>query len=148
MPVVVDSGPLAAAINGRDHAHHLASALLIEAGHDALVPDAVVAEVDYLVRTHVSTAAARRFLDALVGGVHQRVALPPSLFARATNIDQLYADLNLGIADASVMALAGATGSPILTFDFRDFRAAPPLDGGAWELVIDESDYERAIKRR
>ena len=46
------------------------------------------------------------------------------------------------------MAIAASTKSAILTFDFRDFRAAPPLNGGVWELVIEESEYARAMRAR
>lgn len=148
MPVVADTGPILAAINRRDEAHELASELLGAAGRDLLVPEPVIAEVDYLARVRIGRDQARRFLDALVAGAHTRVPLSPSMFADAVAIDRRYADLDLGIVDASVMAVASATASPILTFDFTDFRAAPPLGGDAWELVIDEAEFARATRSR
>jgi hypothetical protein len=41
------------------------------------------------------------------------------------------------------MAYAERHELPILTFDFEDFRAAPP-ESGYWRLVIDESRYANA----
>jgi predicted nucleic acid-binding protein len=72
--------------------------------------------------------------------------LTPTLFAQAVAIDMRYRDIGLGLVDASVMAIAAATKSPILTFDFRDFRAAPPVRGGAWDLVVDEAAYARSVR--
>ncbi len=141
--VVADTGPILAAANRRDELHELAAALVTAAGRQLAVPDPVVTEVDRLLRDRVGSVAARRFLDALVSGIHERLRLGPSLFARAVAIDRHYAALDLGLADASVMAVAQATNSPILTFDFSHFRAAPPTQGGAWRLVIEEVDYRR-----
>ena len=50
--------------------------------------------------------------------------LTARLFARAAVIDRRYAALDLGLVDAAVMAIAESEDVPILTFDFRDFRAA------------------------
>jgi uncharacterized protein len=148
LAVVADTGPLFAAILRRDDAHQLAAALIEYAGRDLLVPDPVIVECESLLRVRGHHEGARRFLDALVAGNHVRVTMPPSLFATAVAIDRQYRDLNLGLVDASVMAVASAMSSAILTFDFRDFRAAPPLAGGTWELVIDEADYTRVLRHR
>ncbi len=148
MAVVVDTGPLVAAANRRDDAHEFAATLLELAGHDLLVPDPVVAECDSFLRGKRQPESARRLLAALAAGSYVRVSLSASAFADAVAIDRHYADLGLGLADAAVMAVAASTHSPILTFDFRDFRAAPPLLGGSWELVVDEAQYARAIRPR
>jgi predicted nucleic acid-binding protein len=91
---------------------------------------------------------ARRLLNALVAGAYQRATLSPSLFAAACAIDRTYGDLDLGLVDASVMAVAAATDSAILTFDFTHFRAVPQARGRAWRLVVDEAEYEKWRGRR
>ncbi|MEK7863614.1 MAG: PIN domain-containing protein [Chloroflexota bacterium] len=146
MAVVVDTGPLLAAGLRRDQAHQLAASLVEFGGRDLLVPDPVAVECDSFLRRRDADDGARRMLEALVAGVWIRVPLTPSLFAKAVAIDAHYRDLRLGLVDASVMAVAEYTGSAILTFDFRDFRAAPPLGGGDWDLVIDEAHYARAVR--
>lgn len=145
--IVADTGPLVAAADRSDEAHRLASALVMGAGSRLLVPDAVAAEADLLIRRRAGHAAAREFLKALAGGVPRRVSLAETLFARSVEIDRRYADLGLGLADASVMALAEAEGAAILTFDFEHFRAAPRPDGGPWRLVVDEAHYLRDTGR-
>jgi uncharacterized protein len=116
-------------------------------GRDLIVPGPVIVEVDQLLRSRVGGHAARLFLAALVAGEHAVAFLSAALLRRATEIDARFADLGLGFADASVMALAERQHHPILTFDFEHFRAAPPQDG-YWRLVIDESRYAEAIGRR
>lgn len=112
------------------------------------MPDPVAVEVDWLLRSRGGGQAARSFLETLVAGGHRRLPLTATLFARAVEIDARYADLELGLVDAAVMAVAESEGLPILTFDFSDFRAAPPPAGGAWRLVVDEPRYQRAVRRR
>jgi predicted nucleic acid-binding protein len=65
---------------------------------------------------------------------------------RAPAIDKRFADLDLGIADASVMAYAERHRLPILTFDFQHFRAARP-GRGYWRLVVDEARYQEGRAR-
>jgi predicted nucleic acid-binding protein len=65
-------------------------------------------------------------------------------YRASVEIDDRFADLGIGLADASVMALAEGTGSPILTFDFAHFRATAPARG-FWRLVVDEAVYARAV---
>ncbi len=111
-----------------------------------MVPSAVIVEVDQLLRSRVSGHAARLFLAALAAGEHTVDFLTPALLRRAAEIDARFAALELGFADAAVMALAERHGHPILTFDFEHFRAAPPPHG-YWQLVIDESRYAEAVGR-
>ena len=144
MKVVADTGPLVAAIRRREPAHSLASALAAELGRELVVLDPVAFEVDQFLRARRDPEGARSFLRDLVSGEHTTAFLTPGLLARATEIDQRYADLNLGLVDSSVMAYAERHELPILTFDFQDFRAAPP-PGGHWDLVVDEESYGDAV---
>ncbi len=148
MAVVVDTGPLFAAASRRDQAHELAARLVELGGRELIIPGPVLAECDTLLRRRDGHSVARDLLSAVAAGTYVRMPLSPSLFADAVAIDAHYRDLGLGLVDASVMAIAASTKSAILTFDFRDFRAAPPLNGGAWELVIEESEYARAVRAR
>lgn len=105
------------------------------------MPDPVVVEVDILARRWLGAEAARSFLEAMRSGVHDRVVLDEALWRRAVDIDAEHADLDLGLVDASVMALAEERQLPVFTFDFRAFRAVRgPGRGGTWPLVVDESD--------
>ncbi|MDP8957629.1 MAG: hypothetical protein M3N51_00155 [Actinomycetota bacterium] len=134
-----------AAVNWGDRAHGLASALLTGLGRDLVVPEPVLVEADRLLRAKVSRGGG----GLAPFGHGQRRALPwlplPGLFRRAVQIDAHFADLDLGLVDSSIMAYAERHDLPILTFDFEDFRAAPP-EGGSWRLVVDERRYAEATE--
>lgn len=138
MPIVADTGPILAAANRNDQFHGLAAQLIDKAGRDLIVPDPVVSEVDWILRSRSGTHTAQSFLQRLVEGTYQRAILSPSVFAAAVELDRRYANLDLGLADVSVMAVAELTRAPILTFDFMHFRATRPTRGRTWDLVIEE----------
>jgi predicted nucleic acid-binding protein len=105
-----------------------------------LVPDLVMVEVDQLLRARVSPTAARAFLAAMAHAEHTVTFGSRRVLRRAVEIDAGYADLGLGLVDATVMAVAEAQELPILTFDFEHFRATRPVRG-YWRLVVDETRY-------
>lgn len=108
------------------------------------MPQTVAVEVDYFVRTRLGGRFARLFLESLVMGEHSVAFLSPGLLRRAVEIDAQYADLDLGLVDASVMAIAERHDLSIFTFDFEHFRATAP-ESGHWRLVVDEATYAAAI---
>lgn len=87
--------------------------------------------------------AGRLFLRALASGRHRVEPLTAGLLRRAVELDALYADLDLGLVDTSVMAYAERHRLPILSFDFRDFRATQSMHG-PWDLILDEDELRRA----
>lgn len=108
------------------------------------MPEPVIVEVDILARRWLGADAARSFLAAMRSGVHDRVVLDEALWRRAVELDAQYAGLDLGLVDASVMAVAEERRQPVFTFDFRAFRAVRgPGRGGKWPLVVDEGDLPR-----
>ena len=110
------------------------------------MPEPVIVEVNQLARARVGPHAARLFLAALDGGEHEVAYLSPAILRRAIEIDRRYGDLDLGLADAAVMALAERRKLPILTFDFAHFRATrPPV--GYWQLVVNEARYAESVGR-
>lgn len=99
------------------------------------VPGLVLAEVDYFLRNERS--AMRVFMGDLGRGAFTYA--PPALhqLSRAMEIDQRYADLGLGLVDASVVALAEDLGiRRLATRDIRHFTAVRLRDGTAFELVV------------
>jgi predicted nucleic acid-binding protein len=93
-----------------------------------------------LLSKRTSHAAARTFLKTTVSGEREVAYLAAGLLQRAVELNNQYADLNLGLTDAFVMAIAERHELPILTFDFKDFRATESA-AGPWRLAIDEATY-------
>lgn len=142
MGILIDTGPLVSSIDRRDPACAMSVAALGRLGRDAIVPSPVVVEVDHLVRERVGAHAARTFLKHIAAGSHQVAYMTAGLMERAAELDRRYADLNLGMVDGCVMAIAERHDLPILTFDFRDFRATES-SRGSWRLAVDERLYAR-----
>lgn len=133
-----------AAIDRRDSAHRLAAHLLARLRRKIIVPTPVLVEVDQLARSRIGAGPAQAFLRGTVGGEREIAYLSAGLVRRASELDRRYADLSLGFVDTCVMAIAERHELPILTFDFRDFRATESASG-PWRLALDENAYRRAI---
>ena len=133
--IICDTGPLLAALDAADPDHERCARLLTDADEDLVVPTLVLAELDYWCGRRLPPAAWLIFLDDLLAGVY-RVESPTGLdFARCRELQAQYADLSLGVVDASVVALAERLGEPkIATLDQGHFRAVRPAHVGALEL--------------
>jgi uncharacterized protein len=76
------------------------------------------------------------FLDDLAGRTYVVDALTPPELTTARDIVARYRDLELGLADASLVVLAGRWRvRRILTLDERAFRTVTPLQGGSFEIL-------------
>jgi predicted nucleic acid-binding protein len=134
--LVADTGALNALFDRLDK-HHKAvrDAVMAESGA-ILVPVAILAELDYFLRTRLGQQAEERFLDGLLQG---SFTLHPFTLEDAAECKRIlirYRDLDLGLAGASVIATAERTGvRRILTVDTRDFRAVQSSRGEPFELL-------------
>lgn len=80
--------------------------------------------------------AVRSVLDDLVGPGFEHPHLDNDALRRSLSVDQRYADLNLGLVDASLVVLAERYQTvDLLTLDNRHFHAVQPLQGGAFRLL-------------
>jgi hypothetical protein len=116
----------------------------IDGARARYVPGLVLAEVDYFLRDE--RPAMNLFMSDVARGAFTYA--PPALdqLARAMEIDRRYADLGLGLVDASVVALAEVLSiRRIATRDVRHFRAVRLRDGSAFELVVHPSDPDESL---
>jgi uncharacterized protein len=143
--VVGDTAPLVAAADRRSPLHPMIGALVNELGRRLVILDVVLAEADYMLRKRVGAVSARALFGAVARGAHSAAFLSPGLLSRAAELDAQYADLDLGLVDASIMAYAERHELPILTFDFRDFRTTASAHG-PWRLVLSERQLAHAAR--
>ena len=137
MNAVCDTGPLFAAAFETDQHHRVAAGLVARLGRRLIILDSVLAETDAFLRRRGYPHAARRLLAAVAAGAHRAAFLSPGLLERSAELDAQYADLDLGLVDASIMAYAERHDLPIFTFDFRHFRATESAHG-PWRLLVSE----------
>jgi predicted nucleic acid-binding protein len=115
----------------------------IDSARTRYVPGLVLAEVDYFLRSE--REAMNVFVDDLARGAFTYA--PPTLdqLLRAIDIDQRYADLQLGLVDSSIVALADVVGvRRLATRDIRDFAAVRLHDGSSFELAVHPTNPDRS----
>jgi len=101
-----------------------------------VIPAPVSAEADYMIRVRLGAAAERSFLAELGSGRFLVACLTRDEHETALRVHDQYADLDLGLADLSVIVLAARFRTDrLLTFDHRDFRPVQPLTGGNFRLL-------------
>jgi predicted nucleic acid-binding protein len=134
--LILDTGPLLAALDAADPDHDRCAALLTTLDEDLLIPVLVLAELDYWCARRLSPDAWSIFLEDVLAGAY-RVEAPTAIdLSRCRDLQERYRDLQLGIVDASVMALAERLEEPKLaTLDQRHFRAVRPAHVVAFELL-------------
>ncbi|HEY3500201.1 MAG TPA: PIN domain-containing protein [Polyangiaceae bacterium] len=100
-----------------------------------LVPSLVLAEIDYFLRDHrdVMRALAAEIFDPKT--TYEYVSTTPEDVARALVLDARFAELEIGLVDGVVAAVAERTGTlRVLTTDRRDFGAIRV--GPRWDRAL------------
>ncbi|MGI9021346.1 MAG: PIN domain-containing protein [Solirubrobacterales bacterium] len=136
MALILDTGPLFAGLDGGDPDHEACATLIASAEEDLLVPMLVLAELDYFCRRQLTPEAWLVFLDDLLAGVYTVVAPSPIDLQRCRELEAEYTDLDLGIVDASIIALAERLDEPkVATLDHRHFSVVRPAHRPALHLL-------------
>src|SRR5579872_6052927 len=113
--------------------------LLQQESGELVVPAPVTAEVDYLLGRQLGRRARLAFLDDLEAGRFTVGCLEADDHGVVVDLERRYADLDVGLADLSVVVLAERWSTRrLLTFDDRHFRALRPLEGGQFMLLPTE----------
>jgi uncharacterized protein len=125
--IIVDTSIIVAFMNAGDDHHDAVTAWLDAADDDLATTPLIVAEVDHLISTRGGPAALRALRADLLAGAYL-VDWWPAAIATTVNVAECYADSALGLADASLVALAERLDTIIIaTLDERHFRAVRPL---------------------
>jgi uncharacterized protein len=134
--IIADTSGLLALFNRREPEH--AQVRRLVAGLDApmVVSPYVLAELDYLVATHVGVSAELDVLREISGGAYVLPHLDGNDLTRAADVVEKYNDQDIGVADASIVVLAERYSSrTLLTLDRRHFTVVRPLGGGRFTLL-------------
>ena len=85
------------------------------------------------------------FMEDVARGAFTYAAPSGDQLSRAMEIDRRYANLGLGLVDASIVALAERLGiRRLATRDIRHFAAVRLQDGSAFELVVLPTDPDQS----
>ena len=134
--IVLDTGGLYAALDANEALHGRAVAALIAATPPRAVSPFVLAELDYLIASRVGHPAQISLIDEVARGAYQLDLFSSEDLAHAGRIMERYADLRIGLADASVVVLANRHRTlDLLCTDERHFRALRGTGGKPFRLL-------------
>lgn len=123
MSAIADTGALYALFDKSDQDHQPVRDALDHVSGSILVPTAILGELDYLLREWLGVDAELAFLSSLRVRAFRLEEITPADCVRCEQLLQTYRDLDLGLADAAVIATAERLRVPtILTLDERAFR--------------------------
>jgi predicted nucleic acid-binding protein len=110
--------------------------LLKEEPGELVIPAPVTAEVDYLLGRRLGRAARLAFFDDLAASRFVIACLDSDDHRVVADLERRYDDLDVGLADLSVIVVAARSGTRrLLTFDERHFRQLRPMDGSRFTLL-------------
>ncbi|WP_133802457.1 type II toxin-antitoxin system VapC family toxin [Kribbella caucasensis] len=136
--IVVDTGPLVAAALSTDEDHRACVDMFTSAhlnGERLVVPSFVIPEACYLIQREAGAKVEADFVRSLAAGDFT-VAECDLALERIAELMDKYADLPLGLADASVVAIAEELGArEIATLDRRDFSVVRPRHTSSFVLL-------------
>ena len=136
MTLVLDAAPLVALADRSDRMQERVQAVLRDEPGDLVIPAPVSAEVDYLLGRRVGRVARLAFLDDLSAGRFSVSCLTADDYALISHLERKYDDLDVGLADLSVVVVAGRFATQrLLTFDERHFRTLRSLSGEQFTLL-------------
>jgi predicted nucleic acid-binding protein len=134
--IVADTSGLLAFFNQREPAHVDVRRAVESTDETLVVSPYVLAELDYLVATRVGVDAELTVLRELSGGAYELAALNAEDVGECARLVERYGELEIGLADASLVVLARRYSTrTLLTLDRRHFQVMRPLDGGRFRLV-------------
>ena len=136
--IVADTNGLLALLDAGEPEHARASEIVAADRGPLVTTDFVLAETDYLVLRRLGGSAEMAFLEQVAGGTPLREPVSDADMVRALEILKQYDDQDLGLTDASLMAVAERIDvSRILTLDRRHFAPFRDRHGRAFELLPD-----------
>ena len=121
--ILLDTSGLLAALDPKEPLHAAAAAAVRADAGPFLLSPFVLAELDYLVGKHLGHEARLRLLDEVVRTAYRLETVSAAEVAEARALIQRYRDLQISLADASIVVLAQRYHCPdVLTLDERHFR--------------------------
>ena len=134
--ILLDTSGLLAAIDRAQPDHAACVAVLAKTRAPLVLSPFVLAELDYLVTTRIGIDAELEMLEEVGRGVYQLADLGAGEISTARTIIERYADLEIGLADASIVVLAARYRTrDVLTLDKRHFKALRTLDKKPFRIL-------------
>ena len=127
MSLVVDTSFVLAVLDISDSDHARCLQLAESTTERFVVPMLTLPEIDYLLRREKRVDVWETFVGEIAGGSYSLHAPDETELQRAAELEVTYADLRLGLVDASVVATCETVGeTKLATLDRRHFGVVRP----------------------
>lgn len=134
--IVLDTSGLLAAVDAAQRLHEPARRVLESDPGPFVLSPFVLAEIDYLLATRVGVEAELALLREVAAGAYRLAPFGEEDVETASVLIERYRELGIGLADASIVVLAGRLRTTrLLTLDERHFRAIRPLRGRSFRIL-------------
>ena len=136
MALVLDTGRILVLLDADDPAHAKCVSLIDDTVEQLVVVAPTLIEVDYWIRKRLQPEVWTIFIDDIATGAYRLEDLTADDLIRVAELEATYADLDLGMVDASVIAVCEKLGErKVATLDQRHFRAVRPRHCDSLELL-------------
>lgn len=136
--ILLDTSGLLAALFPDQRLHVECVQALLGAEGPLLLSPFVLAELDYLISKLAGVDIELAFLEEVERGAYHLQDFSSADLGRARTVIEQYRDLDIGLADASIVVLAERYGvTNILTLDERHFRTLQGPSGSFRLLPAD-----------
>lgn len=134
--ILLDTSGLFAAMVASEVHHNAARAAIERDLPPFVLSPFVLCEVDYLLASSVGIDPKLALLEDVATGAYELASFDARDVAAAHTVVDRYRDLEIGLADASLVVLAERYGTDrVLTLDERHFRAFRTPSGRPFELL-------------
>lgn len=134
--IVLDTSGLLAALLASQDAHEGARRTLESEPSPFVLSPFVLAEVDSFIARWAGTEVEMELLEEVASGAYELAQFSRDDVAAARDVMSEHRDLGIGLADASIVVLAGRLGTDrVLTLDERHFRAVRTLHGRPFTIL-------------
>ncbi len=122
--ILLDTSAIIAALSPAQTEHEPCARELMQSEGPRILSPFILAELDYFILKYADVDAELRFFREITNRVYELATFTAEDVDEAGVIIQAYRDLEIGIADASILVLANRYGCrDVLTLDERHFRA-------------------------
>jgi predicted nucleic acid-binding protein len=134
--ILLDTSGLLSAIDSAQRHHAACAHALAAAKGPLLLSPFVLAELDSLLATRVGERAQLALLDEVARRAYQMEPFGADDVKLAREVIARHADLEVGLADASLVVLGARHGArDVLTLDARHFNAMRQLSGRPFRIL-------------
>lgn len=136
MALILDTGPLYAALDRSDQDHAACRGLVEAADEPLVIPAPVLVELDYWIHRRLNPGVLVALLADIEAGAYVIADLTHPDHTRVRELCDRYADADIGFVDAAVLAIVERLGeSKLATLDRRHFGLLRPRHRESIDLL-------------